>query len=98
MWGLGGEVKMKLNEMAFANAFTAVGIGVYVLCRLVSLVAPDLLFSVGKSWFHTFSLDSVRTVVPMDLGTFLLGGVTLGALTWVTFYAGAMLYNNLAKK
>ena len=89
---------MKLNEMAFANAFTVVGVGLYVLCRVLSLVAPDLLFSVGKSWFHTFSLDSVRTVVTLDIGTFVLGGVTLGVLTWITFYAGAMVYNNLVRK
>lgn len=89
---------MKLNAMAFANAFTAVGVGIYILCRVLSLIVPDLLFSVGKSWFHTFSLDSVRTIVTLDLGTFILGGVTIGALTWITFYAGAMVYNNLARK
>ncbi len=89
---------MKLNAIAFANAFTVVAEVLYVLCRVLSLVVPDLLFSVGKSWFHTFSLESVRTVVTMDLGTFILGGVTFGALAWVTMYASAILYNNLTGK
>lgn len=87
-----------LNSKAFANAFTMVGVGVYVVCRVLSLVAPDLLFSIGRSWFHTFNLDSVRADMPMDLGIFIFGGVTLAALLWVTTYIGAELYNSWAKK
>lgn len=66
-----------LKEKEFANAFTVVSLGVYVVCRVLSLIAPDFLFSVGKSWFHTFSLDSMRAVSPMDLGTFIFGAVSL---------------------
>ena len=82
-----------LNPKAFANAFTATGVGVYVVCRVLSLVAPDFLFGVGKSWFHTFNMDAIRGTVPMDMGTFLYGGVTLAVLIWVTAYVGANLYN-----
>ena len=86
-----------LKPLAFANAFTIVALGLYVACRVLSLVVPDLLFAVGQSWFHTFSLDGARTVAPIELGTFLLGGITFGALTWVTSYAGVYLYNRFAK-
>lgn len=86
-----------LKPMAFANAFTTVTLGLYVVCRMVVLVAPDFMFSVARSWFHTFSLDSLRGDVEMDFGTFLFGGVSLAILTWVTMYAGAYLYNRLAK-
>lgn len=86
-----------LKEVAFANAFTLVSLGVYVICRVLSLVAPDFLFNVGKSWFHTFSLESMRVVAPFDLGTFIFGAITLSVLVWVTTYTGASLYNKWAK-
>ena len=86
-----------LKPVPFANAFTVVGLGLYVACRVLSLIVPDLLFTVGQSWFHTFSLNSARAVAPMDLGTFLIGGITLGVLTWITSYAAAYLYNQFAK-
>lgn len=86
-----------LKEVAFANAFTLVSLGVYVVCRVLSLVAPDLLFSVGKSWFHTFSLESMKAVAPFDLGTFIFGAVTLSVLVWATTYVGAFLYNKWAE-
>lgn len=86
-----------LKPMVFANAFTVVTLGLYVVCRMATLVAPDFMFGIARSWFHTFSLDSLRSNVPMDWGTFIFGGVTLAVLTWVTTYAGAYLYNRFAK-
>lgn len=86
-----------LKEKEFANAFTAVSLGVYIVCRVLSLIAPDFLFGVGKSWFHTFSLESVKAVAPMELGTFVFGAITLSILVWVTTYSGAYLYNRWAK-
>lgn len=86
-----------LKPIPFANALTAIGLGLYVVCRVLSLVVPDLLFTVGQSWFHTFSLDSSRTVASWELGAFLLGGITFGALAWVTGYAFSFLYNRFAK-
>lgn len=86
-----------LKPIAFANAFTVVGIGLYIGCRVLSLIAPQLLFTVGKSWFHTFTLEVQKGVIPMEPGTFLLGGITFGALTWITAYSGAYFYNRFAK-
>ena len=86
-----------LKPVPFANAMTAVGLGLYVVCRVLSLVIPNLLFTVGQSWFHTFSLDSSRAVAPMNPGMFLLGGITFGVLAWVTGYAFAYFYNRFAR-
>ena len=86
-----------LKPQAFANAYTIVGIGLYIGCRVLTLVVPDLLFAVGQSWFHTFNMDAVSSVVSMDLNTFLLGGITFGVLAWLTGYAFASTYNRLAK-
>jgi len=86
-----------IKPIALANASTVVALGVYVVCRVISLIAPDLLFGVAQSWFHTFSTESVRSVTPMNIGTFIFGAVTLSILVWVTIYSGATLYNKLAK-
>lgn len=86
-----------LKPMAFANAFTVVGLGIYVVCRALSLVASDLLFSIGTSWFHTLNMDALRATAPFDIGAFLFGAVTFSVFVWITAYAGAALYNTLAK-
>ena len=86
-----------VKPIALANASTVVALGIYVVCRVASLIAPDLLFSVAQSWFHTFSTESVMSVTPMNIGTFMFGAVTLSILVWVAVYAGATLYNKWAK-
>lgn len=87
-----------LKPVPYANAFTLVGLGLYVICRVLSLIIPDLLYAVGQSWFHTLSINSVMTVTPMDISTFLLGGITFSGLIWVSAYTAASLYNNFTKK
>jgi len=87
-----------LNSKAFANAATIVGLGLYVVCRIATLVAPDLLFSIGQSWFHTFTIESMKTTVSFNIGTFIFGGVSLVVVTWGTVYVFAEVYNKLAKK
>ena len=86
-----------LKPQPFANAVTIVGLALYVVCRIIALIAPDLLFSVGQSWFHTFSLDAVKATPAFDLGTFLFGGITFGILAWVTVFTTASLYNKFVK-
>ncbi len=87
-----------LNSKAFANAVTVVTLAVYVLCRVLSLVAPKFLFRIGESWFHTFDLSATQSTAPMNAGTFVFGGTALAILTWATTYAAIELYNKFAKK
>ena len=86
-----------VKPIALANASAVVALGIYVVCRVISLIAPDVLFSVAQSWFHTFSTESVISVTSLNIGSFIFGAVTLTVLVWVAFYAGAVLYNKLAK-
>ncbi len=86
-----------LKPQPFANAFTVVALGLYIVCRAVSLVAPDFLYGIAKSWFHTFNVDSLKDTSSMDIGTFVFGAITLTVLTWVTTYTGAILYNKWSK-
>lgn len=86
-----------LKPKPFATAVTIVSVGLYIICRIIAIVAPDLLYIVGQSWFHTFSVDSVRSVQPFNMGLFINGGITFGILAWATGFSIASLYNKFAK-
>lgn len=86
-----------LNAKAFAHAATVVMAVFYVVCVGLSLLAPDILFAIGRSWMHSINLESVKAVNPPDLGSILLGLITFSALTWVTTYITIWLYNRWAK-
>lgn len=86
-----------LNVKAFANAATVVTVVFYVICALLSYAAPDLIFSISRSWIHSINLESVRAPFNPDLGLLLWGLVSLAVITWVTTYATIALYNKWAK-
>lgn len=86
-----------LKPIAFANAFTAVWFVAYIVCWLLSALAPELIYTISKSWMHSLNLDAVRGTATLDLGPALLGAVTFSVFVWVITYAGATLYNRLAK-
>ena len=85
-----------LNAKAFAHAVTAVTAVVYVICRLLSVLVPDLLFGLAQAWVHTLSLESMKTSQAVPFGSFVVGLVTLSALAWVVTYATIWLYNRWA--
>ncbi len=87
-----------LNEKAFANATAIVMAVLYVDCALLAYIAPDLIFSLAKSWMHTVTLESVKTTFSPDLGSLLYGFITATVLTWVTTYITVALYNKLVKR
>ena len=86
-----------IKTKILANAVAAVTGVVFILCRLLAAVAPNLLFNVGQSWFHTLNLSSVRATGSMPLGLFLIGLISSVAFAWVVTYAGAELYNRWEK-
>jgi len=85
------------KPVALANAAAIVGLGLFVACRVLTLIVPGLVFAVGRSWFHTLESELSQSVAPFEVGTFLLGAVSFGAVTWVTFYVFAQVYNRFAK-
>ena len=85
-----------VNSRALAHAVaTVVGIG-YVLCRLIAAVAPQFLFNVGQSWFHTMNLEPLQTTGSMAAGMFVLGLVTSVVVSWASAFATAELYRRWA--
>ena len=75
-----------------ANAATVVAIVTYGLCRLLSIVAPDALAAVARSWFHGLAIGT-GPWPGFDGGEFLLGFVTFGVFTWIFTAAIVWLYN-----
>lgn len=88
---------MKLNSLALANALATVSLAAYIVCRVASLVAPDFLFVVGQSWFHTINLSATKGGDLLSLNSFLVGAISISVLAWITVYATAELYNRLTK-
>lgn len=81
-----------IKPIVLANALaTVVGVG-YILCRLVAAIAPEFLFNVAQSWFHTVNLAPLRATGSMSTGMFVLGLVTSVVVSWVVAYVTAELY------
>lgn len=87
---------MRHELMATANAAAVVTAIVYVVCRLFSLVVPELFASIGRSWFH--GIVFTQSPEPFSLGSFLLGMITATASAWVVGYLFAASYNYFVKK
>lgn len=76
-----------------ANAVAVVTGVVFGLCRLLAAVAPNLLFNIGQSWWHTLNLSSLKATSSMTLGLFLVGLISSVVFAWLITYAVAELYN-----
>lgn len=87
-----------LNTKAFANATTIVMSVFYIVCWLLSTLAPNLIFGISKAWLHSINIESLKTTTSMSYGTVLWGLISISVLTWVTTYATIWLYNKLVKK
>ena len=86
-----------VNEKVIANAAATVSAVLFVACRILTAVAPNLLYAISSSWFHTFTLDPAKASGDMTFGMFVLGLVMFTALAWIVTYAIAMLYNRWEK-
>lgn len=85
----------RVSVTPLANAITAVAIVTYVLCRIVSLIFPDALAVVARSWFHGLAVGTAPWP-GFDTGEFVLGLVSFAVVTRLISAAAAWLYNALA--
>lgn len=85
-----------LKEVPFANALAVVMGVVYIVCRLLVGIAPDLFRSIAQSWFHGYDLSTIP-VAPLTFGGFLVGLITAVVATWIFGYLLVWTYNKLAK-
>ncbi|MDP2632596.1 MAG: DUF5676 family membrane protein [Candidatus Curtissbacteria bacterium] len=86
-----------LKSLAFANAATVVVAVFYAICAFLSYVMPDLLVAIATSWVHSLSLEVLKATGSMSIVSLVIGLVTISALTWITTYVFAEVYNRFAK-
>ena len=86
-----------LKSIAFANAATVITAIFYVVCALLSYIAPDLVVGIGNSWVHSLDLEMIKVAKGLSIGTLTIGLISISALTWITTYAMIELYNRWAK-
>ena len=85
-----------LKITPFANALAVVMGVLYIVCRLLVGIAPDLFRSIAQSWFHGYDLSAIPAG-STTFGGFLLGLITAVLATWLFGYFFAWVYNKLSK-
>lgn len=88
---------MKHNPLTTANAAGLTTAIVFVACRILVGLFPDLFFSIAQSWFHGIALNKLDPLT-LTSSTFLLGLVSSAVTAWLIGYLFANLYNYFAKK
>ncbi len=87
-----------IKPIILANAVTTVLMIAYVLCALFVVLLPDLSFSITQTWFHFLNVGSVHGVATsINIGSVVIGVITLGATVWILTYRSASLYNKWVK-
>lgn len=91
----GGEIRMKLNQIALANSLGVVGAAYYVGCYLSASISPDLYKAVAQSWFHMVDLSSAWKSAPEGL---ILGLISFTIVSWISGFVLAFAYNSFVRK
>lgn len=85
-----------LRTIPFANAIAVVAALFYVFCGVIAAVAPELYVAIARTWVHSMDITALfPNGMTADIGSSLLGLVTLTAVAWVTGAIFASLYNRL---
>lgn len=88
-----------LDSKALANASALVTVVIYIICVVLALVAPDLLFSLLSLSWHTVNTELLRdTQSNLNAANVVLGAIVSTVLVWVTIYSVASVYNKLRRK
>jgi hypothetical protein len=83
----------KLAVVSLASAAAIVAGVAYIVCLVISLVAPDLLLGIFQTWAHSISVTSLQMTPTFQAGPALLGLVTFSGFVWLTTAGTAALYN-----
>lgn len=88
---------MKGGPTTVANAVAVTTTIVFVACRILVGLFPELSFAVAQSWFHGIALSQLETW-NLTVSSFVLGLVSSAITAWVIGYLFAYIYILLAKK
>ncbi len=88
---------MKHDPMTTANAAATTVAVIYVACRVLIGLFPDLSFVVAQSWFHGIQLTKMNTW-NLTMPSFFLGLITATIGAWLVGWCFAHCYNMYLKK
>lgn len=88
---------MKNQSYALPNALAVTTAIIYVLCRLLVGLFPDISFTIAQSWFHDIAL-SRQDVLSLTLSSFILGIVSSTVTAWIIGYIFIQVYNFFLKR
>ena len=87
---------MKFNKILLANA-SAVWIGIiYLVCRFLVVLFPELSKAVTQSWFHGIGFSRFDSS-NLTVSSLVLGLVSSVLTVWVIAYLFAQFYNYFLK-
>lgn len=87
---------MKHNPLTTANAVGATTAIVFLACRLLIGLFPDLSFTIAQSWFHGVELTKLGSW-NLTTESFVLGIVSATIGAWLVGYLFASFYNFFIK-
>ena len=87
---------MKHEPIVTANAVAATTAIVYVFCRILVGLFPDLFFTIAQSWFHGIALSKLDSW-NLTTGSFILGIVSSTITACIVGYIFANIYNYFLK-
>jgi len=87
-----------VQAVPLAAAATVVALVGYLICRIVSVIAPGFLVWFLEPWFHGVMLQplipSISTFQPTE---FVIGLLTFSVTVWLTVFVFARLYNRWSR-
>lgn len=87
---------MKHQPIVTANAIAATTAIVYVFCRILVGLFPDLSFAIAQFWFHGIALSRLNSW-NLTTESFILGIVSSTITAWIVGYIFANIYNYFLK-
>jgi hypothetical protein len=79
--------------VSLASAAAIVAAVAYVVCLVLSIVGPELLLAIFRTWAHSISVAPLQTTLTFQPGSAVVGLVTFSSFVWLTTAATAALYN-----
>ncbi len=84
------------QSYAIPNALAVTTAIVYVLCRVLVGLFPDISFALAQSWFHGIEL-SKSSAWNLTFGSFIIGVISSTITAWVIGYIFIKVYRLFAK-
>lgn len=88
---------MKHNPVVSAHAAAATVAVIYIVCRLLVGLFPDLSMTVAKSWFHGIDISKI-TAWNLSMESFVLGIITATIFAWLAGYLFGWSFEYFSKK